>query len=357
MHNQEQNPFNPSFGDPPKIMLTALETPEKTVQERIVNSMFDRAIFITGIRGTGKTTYLTECERIINQNPGYQVIPVANNDEIITNIATKLNEITPSHNKIKIPRLKTKYFDFEFTDYVAKLTQPSKLNIIEKLIRELNQSNITPIISIDEISTNKEIISLIQTFNELKRHGSRIFLLMAGLPNLIDDLQTQKNLTFLKRADKIMLHEYTNQNIANKYQHIFNCDRFTANQLAKYVQGYAFAFQLLGYRLWQNNDHHTPLLAIAKEQLPDYQEDLYNESYSEIINELTPVEAKYVEGIIKFNGDFGQIQKFLNKSKGYVSKYRQRLLKEHIIKSTGYGKVEFTLPLFKETVSPYFITE
>jgi hypothetical protein len=42
------------------------------------------------------------------------------------------------------------------------------------------------------------------------------------------------------------------------------------------------------------------------------------------------------------------IAKKLNKSSGYVSQYRLRMLKEGIIKSEGRGLVEFVLPQFRE---------
>ena len=40
----------------------------------------------------------------------------------------------------------------------------------------------------------------------------------------------------------------------------------------------------------------------------------------------------------------------MKKSRSYVSQYRRRALARHLIVATGYGKVAYTLPQFKEFI-------
>lgn len=53
---QTKNPFNPTFGDVPNIFLDK----QKQVDELIQTSDFARSFFITGVRGSGKTSFLTK---------------------------------------------------------------------------------------------------------------------------------------------------------------------------------------------------------------------------------------------------------------------------------------------------------
>lgn len=51
------NPFNPTFGDVPKIFLDT-DTRINDLISKIKTSDFARSFFITGVRGSGKTVFL-----------------------------------------------------------------------------------------------------------------------------------------------------------------------------------------------------------------------------------------------------------------------------------------------------------
>lgn len=62
-----QNPFNPTFGDVPKIYLDTGNQAE-SLAALIKNSEFARSFFITGVRGSGKTTFMTQVETLLSQD-------------------------------------------------------------------------------------------------------------------------------------------------------------------------------------------------------------------------------------------------------------------------------------------------
>lgn len=66
MSNLRRNPFNLSLGTPPNIMLpnyqSDFESPQ-AVAEAINDGDPNRVIFITGLRGSGKTALLTKIEQ------------------------------------------------------------------------------------------------------------------------------------------------------------------------------------------------------------------------------------------------------------------------------------------------------
>ncbi|KOF04734.1 hypothetical protein HF82_11140, partial [Limosilactobacillus reuteri] len=61
-----KNPFNPTFGDVPKIYLDTDERAAKLVTT-IKESDFARSFFITGVRGSGKTSFMTQVEHELNK--------------------------------------------------------------------------------------------------------------------------------------------------------------------------------------------------------------------------------------------------------------------------------------------------
>lgn len=66
MVNNVRNPFDPSFGTPPRIILpnyqSDFESPA-AVAQAIAYDDPNRLIFITGLRGSGKTALLTQIEQ------------------------------------------------------------------------------------------------------------------------------------------------------------------------------------------------------------------------------------------------------------------------------------------------------
>lgn len=57
MHTK--NPFNPTFDDVPNIFLDKQKQVDELIQT-IQISDFARSFFITGVRGSGKTSFLTK---------------------------------------------------------------------------------------------------------------------------------------------------------------------------------------------------------------------------------------------------------------------------------------------------------
>ncbi len=80
---------------------------------------------------------------------------------------------------------------------------------------------------------------------------------MTGLYENIHNLQNEKTLTFLYRAPKIILEPLNYTAMIAKYKQIFSCDKEKAQEMAVLTKGYSYAFQLLGYLVW-NNDFGAP---------------------------------------------------------------------------------------------------
>ena len=119
----------------------------------------------------------------------------------------------------------------------------------------------------------------VSTFQILIRNDLHVFLLMTGLYDNIQNLQNEKNLTFLYRAPKIELQPLNIRSISENYKNVLNVDDKTASEMAKLTKGYSFAFQVLGYLAWENNGFNKKVLSSYKQYLEDY---VYEKIWSEL---------------------------------------------------------------------------
>ena len=79
-------------------------------------------------------------------------------------------------------------------------------------------------------------------------------MLMTGLYENINSIQNNKSLTFLSRIPKLILKPLNMPAIKDSYEEIFNIDSDTAIKMSKLTEGYAYAYQVLGYLMWEEGN-------------------------------------------------------------------------------------------------------
>lgn len=162
---------------------------------------------------------------------------------------------------------------------------------------------------------------------------------MKGLYQNISLLENQKSLTFLYRAPKIYLGELNLLAISNSYKNIFNISEKESIQLAKLTNGYAYAYQLLGNILFENNKNKVDNKILEK-----YDELLYSNAYNIIYSELTNREKDILKCSISNNSNEYILEK-TNISKSQLSTYKKVLALKGII-NQDKKKIVYKLPRF-----------
>ena len=71
------NPFNPSFGRIPTIFLNRGQLIDEVVEELDNPNSPYKVSIVYGMRGVGKTTFLTEVGRKVEQEPNWLVVDLA----------------------------------------------------------------------------------------------------------------------------------------------------------------------------------------------------------------------------------------------------------------------------------------
>ena len=186
------------------------------------------------------------------------------------------------------------------------------------------------------------------SFQIFVRLGLPVFLLGTGLYENIDELQNEKNLTFLYRAPKIQLKPLNTVAIANKYKSIFKLNEEQASEMANLTKGYPFAFQVLGYLTWNSNGDY-------KNVLDDYKQYLSDLVYDKVWSELSEKDRLVAKGISDSSSrKISDIREHLHMTSNEFNPYRQRLIKKGVIDGSHRGFVRFTLPLFEEYIHDNF---
>ena len=341
---KHNNPFSIAFGREPINIISRKKQVEEIEGTFLEKNPMTYSYIITGVRGSGKTVLLTTVCNDFKKDDNWIVIELNPDRNMLESFAAKLYE----NSNIKYKFLK-KEFSFSFQGISLKISGDNPVydveNLLEKMLQILKKHNKKVLVAIDEVSNSKEVRTFVHSFQILNRNNLPLFLLMTGLYENVKNLQNDKSLTFLYRAPKIDLDPLDNIQIKNSYMRVLNVDSETAVKLAKLTNGYAFGYQTLGFLMYDADNNLDDTL-IAK-----YDNYLKEFVYDKIWSELSKLDRLVIKSIAgNETGDTETIYKTINMKKNVFCTYRDKLIKNGIIHSIGWGFVTFTLPRFKEYI-------
>ncbi|QNQ84338.1 ATP-binding protein [Lactobacillus sp. PV037] len=357
------NPFNPSFGKIPPVLLGRKEIQEDYLEELDnPNTPYQTAI-VYGMRGVGKTTFLTEVSQKLSKKEDWLVVDLAMGNNLLENLIDDLYR--KSTNKIKkiLDTLKGISFSavgLQISASLGKPTVSTYQGILQSILMTLTNQGIHVLITIDEVKATKELRSFVAFYQLLIRKNLFVNLLMTGLPENVSELQNEDVLTFLLRSPRIGLSALSLFEINLAYKKVFSQSRIelsdeVAEMMTKMTKGYSYAFQLLGYLAWKKGKKIGEVTAdVLSDLLPTYIAELEKNSYTKIYQEFSEKDQEFLQAMAMMDENVisvTEIRNKLGKSSGYISMYRRRLLDAQVIETRGYGKITFTLPYFKEFVN------
>lgn len=180
---------------------------------------------------------------------------------------------------------------------------------------------------------------------------------MTGLPKNIPELQNDKTLTFLLRSCRIELPLLNRVTVQYSYSKTFaSADKKISlpvlKRMTELTNGYSYAFQLLGWFVWNNSKANIDD-GVINSCMDRYKELLYRNASAKIYEEVSQMDRRFMRTMAEYS-DAVVPMKFisdtLSKKPDYVSTYKRRLIQDSIIQVQGYGNVEFALPPFKNYV-------
>ena len=198
------NPFTLVFGKSP---LESVDRPKQIfeIMDAFTSENINQQMFvITGVRGAGKTVMMSEIAQKLRENNNWIVLELNPATDLLQSMLSKLYSNNTISSFIKSARIDLSFFGFGVSvEGAPQITDPE--TAIIKILEKIQSENKRLLICIDEMSNTEYMKIFAGSFQIFVRLGLPVFLLGAGLYENIDELQNEKNLTFLYRAPKIKL--------------------------------------------------------------------------------------------------------------------------------------------------------
>lgn len=335
------NPYTLTFGQPPEEIVDRGPQIERIISEFLRTSPANYINLITGIRGSGKTVFLTETANRIREHKNWIVIDLNPQRDLLTSLAAKLNSNKQLNSLFAASEINLEFFGIG----VGIKTAPPITDIEEALSRMLEsikKNNKRVLVTIDEVTNSKEMRIFTSAFQIFLREKLPIFLLMTGLYKNINSLRNADGMTFLERAPRTVLGPLDFNRMADRYTETLHVGQDIANRLAAKTRGYSFAFQTIGYFYYEN----SPDMGKAFSESKDY---LFEFAYRKIWSELSKKDREVLIAAAQVpTGRVAEIRQLLACTNDQFNPYRDRLIKAGVLMSNEAGILEWALPFFDE---------
>lgn len=343
-----RNPYTLIFGKEPLQMISRASQSVEIIESFSEEPSSQQIYMITGIRGSGKTVFMTEIARELSKDKDWVIIELNSSGDLLPDLAAALASEHPLAQIFKNAKINLSFFGIGLE--VSESVPITNIQVaLTKMFQSLKRQNKKVLICIDEVAPSDPMKVFSNAFQIFIRQDLPVYLLMTGLYENINSLQNEKNLTFLYRAPKIALNPLNLGSICDNYRKTFAIDEEDALAMAKLTKGYSFAFQVLGYYTWRMDGNYKAAIPAFRQYLEDY-------VYEKIWSELSPGDRKFAYGTAKSKTSRArEIKQILHMSDQAYAPYRDRLIKRGILDGREHGYVRFTLPLFEEYVLQNYI--
>ncbi|MBR5376402.1 MAG: ATP-binding protein [Lachnospiraceae bacterium] len=338
-----KNPYNLVFGKEPLQNISRAAQMSEILENFDEDPAPQQIYMITGIRGSGKTVFMTEIAKELKKDDKWIVVELNPAGKLLENLAESLASENNLARMFQNAKINLSLFGIGL-EVKGNVPVSSIQVALSKMLESIKKHGKKVLICIDEVSVTGSMKEFAGAFQIFLRQDLPVFLLMTGLYENINNLQNEDNLTFLYRAPKVFLKPLNLMTISENYRKIFEIDRDSAMKMAKLTKGYPFAFQVLGHFTWKNGKDPGKALPQVKQYLEDY-------VYEKLWSEMSEGDKKLAYGVAgSGNGKAKDIKTISGMSDNEYSVYRDRLVKRGILDGRTHGYVEFTLPMFEEYV-------
>ena len=341
--NSNSNPYTLVFGKEPAQNISRAAQMMDILESFTATPPVQQIYMITGVRGSGKTVFMTELSKELKQQDDWIIVDLNSSQDLLLDLAATLASENKLAQLFQRSEINLSFFGIGLN--VKGAAPITNIQVaIAKMLESIKKSKKRVLVCIDEAISTDYMKAFASAFQIFLRQDLPIYLLMTSLYENINDLQNEKNLTFLYRAPKVELKPLNLHTIATSYKKMFSLDDTTSSKMAALTKGYSFAFQVLGFFTWKNGGNY-------KDALPDFRQYLEDYVYEKIWSELSATDKEFAFAIAKSkSGKASEIKKLLNIENNKYTPYRDRLLKRGLIDGSQHGYISFILPLFEEYV-------
>ena len=363
------NPFSPIFGGKPDVFFGREKILNLFEHAMIDVGSDDRAIFVTGTRGSGKTALLEQLSiraaaknrKVIDLGPENMV------SQLIYSL-TGYDEVTKTVN----PQVNVNAFGFGggvSGGSVSKTEHIGKDRLQSLLPDACSSYKKGLLVTVDEIQKVpiEDVSILCNAFQMASRKGNDIMLAVAGLPYAYSDVIKHEGCTYLRRASHEELGLFTWEEASDAFSSVFSEIKGLSvsvqlvDKLNQASYGHPYIMQLLGYHLIMyingqgSEKKHTvtddEVQIAIKNALFAYEQ----RALKSLLDELPNSEKTYLRKMAECLdtdrlAETSDIARELGVVQSKLSKTRAYLINHGIIASPERGKVMFCVPYLSDYV-------
>lgn len=359
------NPYTMQFGAiPKKQYIKRQQVTDEIVLNFKRNIPTYRGIFITGVRGCGKTVLMGKIRDTVAKEKNEKGIK----DWITVTLEPDGNLIDSLARALyRNPMLKDAFLEAEIDFSVlqiglklkrAKLIASDEKDALIYMLDVLKKLELKVLVCIDEVTSTKDVAAFSHMMSSLANQDYDIYVLMTGLTSNIEKIQNKPDLTFLYRAKKYNLETLNITLIRQDYQKTLGLSFDDASYLANITKGYSFAYQVIGFYYWEELCMVKSRDNIKLERiLENIDGTLYSMAYDKIWSEQNSGSKNILIALKDLQKETGiesqKVENIRNKidmTSDTFGHYRDGLLNNSILISPSYGFLAFSLPRFYEYV-------
>lgn len=358
-----QNPFSPIFGGKPNVFFGRSEILSRFDLAMIDQGSDDRAFFITGTRGSGKTALLEQLS-IRATNAGRVVIDLGP-DDTITQLVHELAGFDEKTETIS-PQASISILGTGggiSAGSVSKTRRIGRESLQSLILAACEKARNGLLVTVDEVQKIplEDISALCNAFQMASRKGQDIMLAVAGLPYAYADITRHEGCTYLRRASHEEIGLFTWEETDEAYKKVFSTikglktGQDLIDKLNSASYGHPYLMQLMGYHLIlqlnQNSEKLTNEIlnneadAAISNALLAYE----RRALEPLMDELPDSERKYLSAMSECLNDdrlasTSDIAAYMNANQSRISKNRAHLIDNGIIAAPERGFVMFCIP-------------
>jgi hypothetical protein len=379
-----RNPFSPGAGSPPPELVGREEIIQQAsiLLARIRAGRSEKSMFLTGLRGVGKTVLLNEITRLAEAE-GYQTIFIeAHEDKSLASVLApqlrrllfRLDRMQGAKDKIRRGLAVLKGFvgsiKVTFDDIPVGIDiEPEKgsadsgdieIDLPELLgvVAEAAQDRKTAVaILIDEIQYfgERELSALIMAMHRMQQRRLPLLLIGAGLPilpRLVGESKSYAERLFQFPVVGPLPESDAARAISDPIEQ--EGEQITPEaigEILRLAQGYPYFLQEWGYQAWNRADASPIPESVIRNATSDTIRRLDENFFRVRYDRLTPSEKNLLRAMAQLGAGpcrVGDVAGLLGVKVGSLSPRRASLIKKGMIYSPTHGDLAFTVPLFDE---------
>ena len=357
------NPFSPVFGGKPDVFF-GRENILKLFDLAMTDPGSDeRAMFITGTRGSGKTALLEQLS--IRAGNKKRIVIDLGPENTIGQLVHELAGFDEMTSTVS-PQANVNVFGIGggvSAGSVSKTISVGRESLQSLMLKTCAKSKNGLLVTVDEVQKVpiEDVSSLCNAFQMASRKGYDIMLAVAGLPYSYPVITRHEGCTYLRRASHEELGLFTWEEAASAFNDVFSGIKglvVNDNLLERMNQasfGHPYLMQLLGYHLILkvNDQKQGRKHEVTEEEVETAVENALTaykqRALKPLLDEIPDNEKQY---LIKMSECLGEdrlaltadISRGLRAPQNKLSRSRAYLIDQGIIAAPEHGKVMFCIP-------------